>query len=263
VAPATAWGLGDYPRMAERLAPAAEAVVAMADVGPGDRVADVACGTGNAALAAAARGAEAVGLDFEPALLAVAAERARRAGLDVTWRPSDVAALDLPDDASTAVLSVFGAMYAPDAGGAAGELARVCAPDGRVALAAWPPGSFMPAMGAALAPFLPPPPAGAGPPSRWGEREAVAALLAGAGLTVTETATAAIDLQLPGVTEAVAFLVATAGHVLAERPALEAAGRWPALLAALHGLVAARAGSRPGGGVRLALDYVITVARPA
>lgn len=118
----------------------------------------MACGTGNAALLAAERGADVVGVDFEPRLLALARERGDAARVRVQWRVGDVASLPLPESGFTAALSVFGAMYAPDHTAAARELARVCAPGARLALTAWVPGSFMPAMGDALASYLPPPP---------------------------------------------------------------------------------------------------------
>lgn len=75
----TTWGLGDYPSMAERLAPVSERVVADVGAGPDDAVLDLARGTGNAALAAAERGSRATGVDTGPALLAIAAESCTRA----------------------------------------------------------------------------------------------------------------------------------------------------------------------------------------
>ncbi|MGZ4197036.1 MAG: class I SAM-dependent methyltransferase [Solirubrobacteraceae bacterium] len=162
---ATTWGVGEYALIAERLAPAAQEVVDLAEVTHSDRVLDVACGTGNAALFAARRGATVVGLDFEPILLEIAKARAREDGLDIEWMLADLQSAPLERAAFTVVLSAFGVMYASDHDAAAAALARCSAPGARLALAAWVPGSFMPAMGAALAPYLPPPPGGT-PPSR-------------------------------------------------------------------------------------------------
>jgi SAM-dependent methyltransferase len=263
----TTWGVGEYPLMAQRLRSAAKRVVERARVAPGERVLDVACGTGNAALLAAARGADVVvGVDVEPALLDVAAMRAAEVGAQIDWRVGDAAALPgVADGAFDAVVSVFGAMYAADQGAAARELARAVRPageGGRVVLASWSPGGVMPAMGAALAPFLP---AAVGPdnapaPSRWGDREAVSALLAGAGLEVVEALDEHLVLSLPDRMNAVAFLVRTAGNVVAERPRLEAEGRWGELLAALGGLVAQR-DSGVDGRVALRCDYLLVEAR--
>src|SRR4051812_6778098 len=117
--------------MAERLQPIADRVAEL--VGARQRVLDVACGTGNAAVAAAARGAHAVGVDFEPALLAIARERA---SADVEFLEGDITALPVGDGEFDVVVSVFGVMYAADHEAAAHELARVVKPGGRVILAA-------------------------------------------------------------------------------------------------------------------------------
>ena len=258
----TTWGLGDYPRMAERLEAAAHRAVDLAEVTTAERVLDVACGTGNAALVAAERGATVAAVDTEPRLLEIGRERAEARQLAVEWGLGDAEALPARDGDFDTVLSTFGAMYAPDHEAAAGELARVCAPGGRVALASWTPGGFMPAMGAALAEFLPPPVPGSGPPSRWGDRDALGELLSGAGLVVESARDERVTLHFDGRMEAVAFLVRTAGHVLAERERLVADGRWETLLAALAAVV--ERFSQPGPrGVALPLDYLLALARPA
>jgi SAM-dependent methyltransferase len=259
----TTWADGDYPQMAQRLVPAAEAVVARAQIVPGERVLDVACGTGNAALLAAACGAHVDGIDIEPALLAIAGRRAREEGLSVHWHRGEAEHLDAGDGEFDAVLSVFGAMYAADHDAAAAELHRTCAPGGRVALAAWTPGSFMPAMGAVLAPYLPAPPAGSGPPSRWGDEQALTALLGAAGLAVADATCHTVRMAFDGRHAAAGFLVATAGHVVAERRRLQAEGRRADLQADLSVLVAERDRGRPGAGAVLELEYLVALARPA
>jgi SAM-dependent methyltransferase len=245
--------------MAWRLRPAAARVVAVADVAAGDAVLDVACGTGNGALAAAARGgAPVVGVDLEPALLEQAREAAPEVPVD--WRVGDAVALPVDDEAFNVVLSVFGVMYAVDQPAAARDLARACAPGGRVVLANWVPGSFLPAMGAALSPFLPAPPPGGYPPPRWGDEPAARALLTEAGLDVGAVSRESLALEFEGRAQAVAFRVATAGHVVAQRPRLEAEGRWPLLLGALGGLVGERDEGREER-VVLRCDYLIVAAR--
>jgi len=257
VPPSTTWALGNYARMAERLVLAAEAVADAADLQRGEAVLDVACGTGNAALAAAVRGADpVVGVDLEPALLARAPGDA-----GVEWRVGDATALPCDDGAFDVALSVFGVMYAFDQPAAARELVRVVRPDGgRVALANWAPGSFLPAMGAALAPFLPPPPPGGSPPPSWGDPAAVRVLLGDAGFIDITTAHNSITLEFDARAAAVAFLVATAGHVVAERERLQAEGRWPQLLGALAGAVAEHDRGE-GDAVSLRCDYLLTTAR--
>jgi SAM-dependent methyltransferase len=245
--------------MAFRLRPAAARVVEAAGVASGDAVLDVACGTGNAALAAAARGAgPVVGVDLEPALLEQA--RAAAPGVPVAWTVGDATALPVPDATFDVVVSAFGVMYASDQPAAARELARAGKPGARVALANWVPGSFLPAMGAALAPFLPPPPPGGAPPPRWGDEPAARALLTGAGLEVLAAERTSLTLEFDARPAAVAFLVATAGHVVAERPRLASEGRWPQLLGALAGTIAQHDTGRDGA-VALRCDYLLLTAR--
>jgi SAM-dependent methyltransferase len=239
---ATTWGLGDYPRMAEHLMPVALEAVVLAGVAPGERVLDVACGTGNGAVAAVDRGALATGTDLEPALLQLARERAP----EIDFVTADAAALPFDDGAFDVVLSLFGVMYAPDHARAARELVRVSKPGGRIVIAAWTPGSFMPRMGAALASYLPPPPPGSGPPSRWGDPDALEALIG--RLETRETRTLTIEADVD-------FFIDTAGHVLAERERLEAEGRWQDLRRDLAKLT--------GDGGQVELEYLLALTRHA
>ena len=255
---ATTWGVGEYALIAERLEPAARAVVDLAGVTDSDRVLDVATGTGNAALLAARRGATAVGLDFEPRLLDIARARARDAGVEVDWVEADIQSAPLDPATFSVVVSAFGVMYAPDHDAAAGALARCCAPGARLALAAWTPGSFMPAMGAALAPYLPPPPPGGAPPSRWGDEAAVAELLERHGISTSATNTESISLAVRDRAEAVDLLIRTAGHVLSEQPRLQREGRWDQLRCDLAQLVASR-DQGADDGVELRCEYLVVV----
>ena len=127
---ATTWGVGDYALIAERLEPAARAVVDLAGVTDSDRVLDVATGTGNAALLAASRGATVVGLDFEPRLLDIARARARSANLEVEWVHADFESAPLERAAFSVVVSVFGVMYAPDHDAAAARTGSLLRPRG-------------------------------------------------------------------------------------------------------------------------------------
>ncbi|MEO3746086.1 class I SAM-dependent methyltransferase [Plantactinospora sp. B5E13] len=258
----TTWGAGDYPAMARRLMPVAEAVVAAAAIRPDERVVDVATGTGNAALLAARCGVRAVGVDFEPALLELARRRAAADGLAVDWRLGDVCRLPLADNSAEVVLSVFGVMYANDHDAAARELSRVCAPSGRVLLAAWTPGSLLPAMGQVLGGYLPPPPAAGLPPSHWGAREPVGRLLAAADLRITSADVHQLDLSFTSADAATSLLVDSAGHVVAERDRLVAQGRWDALRADLRSFVGDR-GVADDGRFRLELEYLLVTATPS
>jgi SAM-dependent methyltransferase len=255
----TTWGEGDYPLMAERLMPVARAVVDLATVGADDRVLDIATGTGNAALLAAARGADVTAVDLEPTLLRLAGSRASEAGQRINLVVGDLGALPLPAAASDVVLSVFGVMYAANHESAAREMARVAAPGARIVLASWLPGSVMPAMGHALSRYLPPPASGSAPPSRWGDADSLTALLAAADLAVTATAHQRVTLQFSDASVAARFLIRTAGHVVAEKQRLEAEGRWGDVHRDLADFVTQRA--EPGAhGIDLPLDYLLSLA---
>jgi SAM-dependent methyltransferase len=100
---------------------------------------DVGCGTGNAALLAAARGARVTGVDPASRLLDVARAQAAARGLDATFVSGDAATLPLADGEADLLLSVFGVIFAPDPRAAAAEMARVAAPGGRIVISAWIP----------------------------------------------------------------------------------------------------------------------------
>jgi ubiquinone/menaquinone biosynthesis C-methylase UbiE len=255
----TTWGEGDYPQMAQRLEPAALAVVDLAAVRAGESVLDVATGTGNAALLAAARGADVTGIDFEPALLSIAAQRGIESGQRIQWIAGDLMSLPVPDRSADVVLSVFGVMYAADHEVAARELARVAAPAARIVLASWLPGSVMPAMGHVLGRYLTPPPASTGQPSRWGDAESLTALLSSAGLTMATTTRQRITLYFVDASQAADFLIRTAGHVVSEQQRLESEGRWDDLRHDLTDFVTQHAEPTTHG-IELPLDDLLSLA---
>jgi SAM-dependent methyltransferase len=190
----TTWGAGEYALMARAPEPASARALDAVNVSAGERVIDVATGTGNAALLAAARGAQVLGIDTEPALLALAHQRAPASG-DVRCVEGDAEALPVTDQHADVVLSVFGAMYAADHAAAARELVRVLGAHGRLALTTWTPGSVMPAMRGVIAGYLPPPPPASGPPSAWGDPDALRVLLKEAGATLQLTKVEQLTLR--------------------------------------------------------------------
>lgn len=172
------WATGDFGVIGSRLVIVSELLCEAADVRTGMRVLDVACGHGNTALGAARRGAVTTGLDYVPALLDRARERAAAERLEVEWREGDAEDLPFSDGKFDAVLSTFGVMFAPDQPRAAAELTRVCRPGGRIGLASWTPDSMAGEMFRILSRYVPPPP-GLAPPSFWGTREGVQMLFGG------------------------------------------------------------------------------------
>jgi SAM-dependent methyltransferase len=135
----TDWGAGRYEHTAEQLLPAAFAAVGAAGIEPGERVLDIGCGTGNAALLASQHGGEVLGIDPSERLLEVARREADARGLDTLFDLGDAAHVPVPDASADAVLSVFGVIFAPDAAAAVREIARVSGPEGRAVLTAWVP----------------------------------------------------------------------------------------------------------------------------
>lgn len=151
--------------------PAAK-LVKFAQVKAGQRVLDVACGSGVVALTAARRGAKASGLDLTPALLERARENAGVAGVEVAFSEGDAEALPYPDGSFDVVLSQFGHMFAPRPAVVTGEMLRVLKRGGRIAFSTWPPEHLVGGMFAFIARNMPPPPAGAeqpDAPALWGD----------------------------------------------------------------------------------------------
>lgn len=172
------WALGDYPTVAAELIPVlGQVLVDACEIGAGDRVLDVAAGSGNAAVAAALAGATVVASDLTPELLEAGEATARRRGLDLRWEVGDAEALPYADGEFDAVVSCVGVMFAPHHQAAADELLRVCRPGGRIGLVAWTPEGFIGQMLATMRPYLPPPPPGTQPPPLWGTEDHVRDLL--------------------------------------------------------------------------------------
>ncbi|MBC3191013.1 class I SAM-dependent methyltransferase [Pseudonocardia sp. C8] len=164
------WAAGDYPRIATELIPQfGPLLVDAAGVRPGQRVLDVAAGTGNAAVPAAERGAVVTASDLTPELFEAGRRTAGERGVDLEWVEADAEALPFPDDAYDVVLSSVGAMFAPRHQVVADELVRVTAPGGTIAMINWTPDGFIGQLFRTMAPYAPPPPPGASPPPLWGD----------------------------------------------------------------------------------------------
>lgn len=177
------WASGDYAEVAILIVSVAERLADAADLRAGATVLDVASGTGNAAIAAARLGTAVTGIDYVPALLDRARERAAAERIAIDLRQADAEAIPFPAASFDATLSAFGSMFAPDQGRTAAEMVRVTRPGGTIALASWTPDGFIGAMFRTVAAHVAPP-AGLASPMRWGTDEGLAELF-GADVTWT------------------------------------------------------------------------------
>jgi SAM-dependent methyltransferase len=182
------WGSGSYELTAAQLEPVSRAVVDAVEPVVGQKLLDVACGTGNAALEAASRGAEVTGADGATRLLRVARERAARAGLSGDWVECSFAELPFPDRSFEIVTSVFGVVFAADPVEIAGEVARVLDPSGRIAFTTWIEdglmGEISKLMEAAVTGTAPENQVGESEPFDWGDESALRMLFAEHGLAI-------------------------------------------------------------------------------
>jgi SAM-dependent methyltransferase len=156
------------PLQAFTTEPAAH-LVRHAGIQAGQRVLDVACGTGVVAVTAARQGARVTALDLTPELLTVARHNAGIASVDVDWHEGDVEALPFEAASFDVVVSQFGHMFAPRPDVAIGEMLRVLKPGGAIAFSTWPPELCVGRMFALTARYMPAPPPGVAPPPLWGE----------------------------------------------------------------------------------------------
>ena len=174
------WASGDYPQMVETwLTPLGTRLVETAGIQAGQRVLDIAAGTGNASIPAAQRGAAVVASDLTPELLVAGELRAAAAGVDLEWVVADAEALPFGDASFDVVMSAIGVMFAPYHEVAADELVRVSRPGGTIALLGWTPTGMLGALFGMMKPFAPTPPPGVQSPPLWGGEEHLSGLLGG------------------------------------------------------------------------------------
>jgi ubiquinone/menaquinone biosynthesis C-methylase UbiE len=168
------WALGDYHRFAtETVWSLGPVLVEACGVSPGQRVLDVAAGSGNVAIRAAEAGATVVASDLTPENLEAGRREAEARGVALDWVEADAEALPFEDEEFDVVTSSLGAMFAPDHKAVADELTRVCRPGGTVGMINFTPDGLGGDFFGLFARHAPPPPAGAQPPVLWGSEEHV------------------------------------------------------------------------------------------
>ncbi len=248
-ATAALWGLADYSGLANLLDPAAAALVDAAAPGSDDRVLDVAAGTGNVAVRAAARGAQVTACDIAPRMVQLGRQRT---GPGVAWIEADVEDLPLPDASMDVALSAFGVIFAPRPEVALAQLRRILVPGGRLGLTAWTIDGWIAQRARIVREFVPPDSAAPDALS-WGDAEVLERRLA-AGFTDVRIERRSLPWHFDSPQELTAFLAA---HAPAHVAAKQAAGdRADEMVAAIE-----RHASPDGGPVRLEAAYLLAQVR--
>lgn len=171
------WAMGDYQRFATELIwELGSVVVDAAAVRPGQRLLDVATGTGNVALRAAQAGARVVASDLTPEHFVAGRQSAKKLGVELDWVEADAEALPFGDAEFDVVTSAVGAIFAPRHQRVADEMVRVCKPGGRIVMANFTPEGLAASFFAVFTPYMPPPRPGDEPPVSWGSEAHVKAL---------------------------------------------------------------------------------------
>jgi SAM-dependent methyltransferase len=172
------WASGDYPAVAaELIGELGPELVRACRVKPGDRILDVAAGSGNAAIPAAVAGGIVTASDLTPELFDAGRRIATERGVELEWAEADAEALPFADNSFDVVMSCVGAMFAPHHQATADEMIRVVRRGGTIGMINWTPQGFIGNLFATMKPYAPPPPPGASPPPLWGNEDHVRALL--------------------------------------------------------------------------------------
>jgi ubiquinone/menaquinone biosynthesis C-methylase UbiE len=253
------WALGDYDRFARELVWGfGPELVEACGIGPGQRVLDVAAGTGNVALRAAQTGAQVVASDLTGESLAIGERNARELCLEVEWVQADAQALPFARGEFDVVTSSLGAIFAPDHQAVADELLRVCRPGGTIGMINFTPEGRAADFFGALAPHAPAPPPGAQPPVLWGSEEHVRELFGHRVASLAMSRKTYVERRPGGPRGYCDFFYETFGPLIAIRAGAED----PEALDRDFLEFATRANQGPPGGpAEIAYEYLLVVAR--
>jgi SAM-dependent methyltransferase len=255
------WALGDYHRFAKatvwELGPV---LVSACGVVPGQRLLDVAAGTGNVAIRAAEAGADVVASDLTPEHFEAGRAEARARGVELDWVEADAEALPFGDGEFDVVTSSLGAIFAPDHQAVADELLRVCRPGGTVGMVNFTPEGLAGEFFGTLSRFAPPPPAGAQPPLLWGSEGHVRALF-GDGVDSLELTRGSYVERAASPRAYVELFRETFGPIIALRSALaDEPARATALDRTFLEFAVRTNGGGPGGPAEYRYEYLLVVA---
>ena len=256
------WASGSYATVAERLVDdvAPRHLIDRAGIEPGMEVLDVAAGTGNVAIRAAALGAQVTALDLTPELFARGRERAAQAGVEIDWVEGDAEDLPFEDGRFDRVVSSFGIQFAPRHEVTAREAVRVTRPGGAIGLLNWTPQSHIGQVLRTVSSRLPAPPGYASPPPLWGDERHVRALFAFDGIEPAFEAGHNPFVGFASASDWVRFMERNYGPLRTAREKLAPTGRWDEVR---DELVALTASFDHGdhGALRVDSAYLLTHAR--
>jgi SAM-dependent methyltransferase len=252
------WAAGDYAAVAQVIdeVPPHD-LFARLKITPGQEVLDVAAGTGNIAIRAAAAGAQVVGLDLTPELFETARDRAEEQGVAVDWVEGDAEHLPFEDERFDHVLSAFGVQFAPRHEIVAHELARVCRPGGRIAIVNWTPEGQVGELFKIMGRYLPPPPDFASAPPLWGDEKHVRGLFDGTGIEL-EFTHGQNPWRFDSPEHYVVFMESHYGPTVKARERLTAEGRWHECRAEILAL-AERRNEATDGSLLMYAEYLVAV----
>ncbi|HEY7256283.1 MAG TPA: methyltransferase domain-containing protein [Solirubrobacterales bacterium] len=251
------WTAGDWPKIAPLIQQVADETVEAIGVGAGDDYLDVATGSGNAAEAAARRGARVTGLDLIPELVDVARARFDGADLEGSFVVGDAEELPFEADSFDRITSIFGAIFAPRHQVAADELVRVARPGAMIAVTGWTPEGINGQLIKILAERMPPPPDGFEPPALWGVEDHVSELFAGPGLELRFEKRMA-TMEFESADRWMEYTEENLGPVVMAKALLEPQGQWDAVRADLAALQE-RSNEVDDGSVRARAEYLLTM----
>jgi SAM-dependent methyltransferase len=256
------WAAGDYAAVAELIdeTPPRD-LLAPIELSPGLKVLDVATGTGNIAIRAAAAGARVVGLDLTPELLETARRRAERHDVAVDWVEGDAEQLPFEDESFDRVLSAFGVQFAPRHEIVARELVRVTRPGGRIGLVNWTPQGQIGELLKTIGRYMPAPPDYASPPPLWGSEQHVRRLFADSPIEL-EFARGHNPWRFDSAEHFVAFMETHYGPTLKARERLTAEGQWEDCRAEIIALAEGR-NDAADGSLLMNAEYLVVVGRHA
>ena len=259
------WASGDYPAMArDFLLPLGRHLAEAAGTGAGMRVLDVGSGTGNAAIAAAVRGADVVASDLTPELFDDGRARAREEGVELEWVEADAEALPFGDGEFHVVMSTIGAMFAPHHEATAAELARVCRPGGTIAMINWTPEGIIGDVFRTMGPHMPAPPPGATPPPMWGSEDHVRELFGDRVEDLRMTRHVLDNAMFETPVEYRDYFKANYGPtIVAYANIADDPERVRALDEAFEALFEAKNVAEPGSPARYEMEYLLVLARRA